>query len=338
MATYRFDVYGTTLNPHTAEKDPLPLVTEVAQRADRYGVDGLLAFYNHRNVDPWAVASAILGNTKNVTALVALQPLAVPPFTAAKLVHSLTRLYRRRIDLNLITGAAKEELVQLDDRLDHDERYERSVEYATIVRALLASDEPLIHEGRYYRYLGLRTYSALSPEEMPRIFVAGSSEASRRAAARVADVAVTHPEPVSMFAETFRDRTESEAGPGPRTAIRVGLIARPTREEAWSTARSQYPADRFAQLKTEMRKKSENDWSRRLATLSTEDGTYDDVYWTGVFRADRGSLPMLVGDYGQVADYLGRYLALGVSVVLLGGLLTEEDFRHAGVVLSALRA
>lgn len=38
-----------------------------------------------------------------------------------------------------------------------------------------------------------------------------------------------------------------------------------------------------------------------------------------------------------MAGYLERYLDLGVSTLILGGGLGEEDFEHASVVLSDLR-
>jgi alkanesulfonate monooxygenase SsuD/methylene tetrahydromethanopterin reductase-like flavin-dependent oxidoreductase (luciferase family) len=164
--------------------------------------------------------------------------------------------------------------------------------------------------------------------------VAGSSEAGRKAAADVADVSVTHPEPVASFAGYFA----TPARAGLRTGIRIGLLARATDEEAWLAAREQYPSDRLSHLKTVMRQKSESDWSRRLARLALADETYDDVYWTGAYRAGKGSAPLLVGGYERVAEYLGRYLELGVSHVLLGGSLTEEEFRHNAVVLSLLRS
>jgi alkanesulfonate monooxygenase len=44
-----------------------------------------------------------------------------------------------------------------------------------------------------------------------------------------------------------------------------------------------------------------------------------------------------VGSYGKVADYLERYLDLGVSTVILAGGFGEEDFEHASVVIGALR-
>ncbi|MGW7466977.1 LLM class flavin-dependent oxidoreductase [Streptomyces xantholiticus] len=334
MPRRQFEVFGTAPAPHPREGDPLPLITKLARRAEEYGVDGLLAFYNHKSLDPWAVASAILLHSKALTPIVALQPYALAPFTAAKLIHSLNRLHGRRIDVNLITGAAKEELDQIDETLDHDQRYERAIEYATVLRHLLSSDEPLVHQGRHYRYRRLRTHSRLEPEEQPRIFVAGSSPASRRAAEQIGDIAITHPEPVDAFAETFI----APSGSGPKTGIRIGLVARPTDDEAWEVARALHPSDRLTERKTLMRKRSESDWSRRLADLASRGETYDDVYWTGAYRADKGSMPLLVGSYREVARYLDRYLALGVDTILLGRLFTEEDFRHSSIVLDAVRA
>jgi alkanesulfonate monooxygenase SsuD/methylene tetrahydromethanopterin reductase-like flavin-dependent oxidoreductase (luciferase family) len=334
MMAHDFDVYGTALQPGPPESNPLQLVTEFAQRAERYQMDGLLAFYNHHDLDPWAVAATILQHTKAITPLVAVQPYALAPFTAAKMIYSLTALHHRRIDLNLITGATKQELDQIGDQLDHDERFERATEYMTVLRALVSSDEPLVHEGRFYRYRALRMHARLEPEVRPRTFVAGSSAAGQRMAAAVADVAITHPEPVGQFATTFL----GPAREGLRIGIRVGLVARSTDEEAWSAARALYPEERIARLKTAMRKQSQSDWIRRLAQLATEDGVYDGVYWTGAYRTDKGNMPVLVGTYRKVADYLERYLALGVRTVILAGMLVEEDFEHAAVVLADLRS
>ena len=332
MARYNFSVLATTPAPQAADGDFLQQFTDFAQRAERNQIDGLLIFCSHRYFDPWAVAATILQSTKTITPLVALQPYALAPFTAAKLIWSLTTLHHRRIDLNLITGAAKDELDQIGEQLDHDERYERATEYMTVVSALLSSDEPLMHDGRFYRYPGLLMYSRLDPEVRPQIFVAGSSAAGRKMAAAVADVAITHPEPVEQFADTFSSPARKDLG----TGIRIGLVARPTKEEAWSAARTLFPEKRITRIMTAMRKRSESDWMRRLAHLATQEGVYDEVYWTGAFGKE--SMPTLVGAYREVADYLERYLALGVRTIILGGTYAEEDFQHVAVVLAELRS
>lgn len=334
-----FNVYGTALSSDSGGCDALQRVAKLAIRAEQYGINGLLAFYNHHDFDPWAIAAVIMQHTMSVSPLVALQPYALPPFTAAKLIHTMTRLYQRRIDINLITGAAKEELGQIGESLDHDERYERAIEYASIVRSLLSTEEAVAHQGRYFQYPALRMNSWLDPEERPRIFVAGSSPAARRTAEAVGDIVITHPEPVDQFATTFLNLAESGHNETGRLGIgiRIGMVARETDEAAWEEARDLYPSDRRSLLKAAMRKRSESDWSRRLAVLASQGEIYDDVYWTGAFRADKGSMPLLVGSYSRVTDYLDRYLALGVETVLLGGDITEEDFGHTARVLADLR-
>lgn len=331
MARYDLNVLATMPAPDPAEGGPLRHFTEFAQRAERYEIDGLLIFYSHNYHEPWALAATILQSTKTITPLVAMQPYALAPFTAAKLIWSLTTLHERRIDLNLITGAAKDELDQVGEQLDHDERFERATEYMTVLSALLSSDDPLVHDGRFYRYRGLRMHSRLNPEIRPQVFVAGSSAAGQGMAAAVADVVITHPEPVELFADTFLSNARKDLGIG----IRIGLIVRPTKEEAWSAARGLFPEERIGQLRTKMRKRSESDWTRRLAHLATGEGVYDEVYWTGAF--DRQSMPMLVGAYREVADYLERYLALGVRTIILGGTVAEDDFQHVSHVLAELR-
>ncbi|GLL03746.1 LLM class flavin-dependent oxidoreductase [Dactylosporangium matsuzakiense] len=338
---FDFDVYGTALEPHPDQRNTLRYLGDVAQLAERHGFEGLLSFYNHRNLDPWMVAATLLHTTTTLVPLVAVQPYAVGPLTTAKMVHTLSSLHGRRVDVNLITGAAKEELVQIGDTIDHDQRYARAMEHMQVVSSLLGSNEPFNHDGAHYRFRGLRADAALDPQLHPRVFVAGASEAGRKAAFAVGDVAVTHPEPVQLFAEGFlashAAAVRAAARQPPRVGIRVGLVARPTSEEAWEFARTQYVADRYTRLKMSMRKKSDSVWSRQMAALATEGDVYDEVYWTGAYRSDQGFAPLLVGDYEQVAQYLAEYLTLGVSTVLLAAVYSEEDFRHVDRVLTLLR-
>ncbi|MCP2163172.1 LLM class flavin-dependent oxidoreductase [Goodfellowiella coeruleoviolacea] len=328
-------VYGTALPGRPSESNSVVGIGELAQRAERYGYEGLLVFYNHENLDPWIVAATILQQTKSLVPLVAVQPYALPPFTAAKMLHGLACLHHRRLDVNLITGGIRGELDQVGDRLDHDERYARAVEYISVVRALLSSSEPLDHNGKHYHFHRLLAHCALEEALRPKVFVAGSSDAGRAASVAVADVAVTHPEPVAAFAEHFAATRRAD---GQSLGIRVGLIARETDEQAWQVAAAQYVPDRRSRHMTMLKTRSESDWNRRMARLAVAAETYDDVYWTGAYRADRGLMPLLVGSYDRVSEYLGRYLALGVRTLLLGGVLSEEEFRHCDIVLSQVRS
>lgn len=310
-----------------------PRLAALAQRAEKHGFTGLLVFYDHMVLDPWTVAGVLLQQTSTLVPLVAIQPYALPPFTAAKTISSLTSLYRRRIDLNIVTGAAPEERDQIGDTLDHDERYARAAEYVALLHRLLGSDEPLTWNGEHYRFRNLRINTMLPEHLRPRIFVPGSSEASRSLVEQVGHVTITHPEPVDRFAESF---AATHKGSGVEMGIRVGLVARRTGEEAWTAALDGHEVDRAARLRTLLKRESESDWNRRMALLASEADVYDDVYWTGLYSTGRTGAPVLVGSYDQVAGYLKRYIALGVTKLLLTKVDTEDDFRHAGSVLTRL--
>lgn len=334
---YEFDVYGTALEHRADPKHnnhSLPALRELFGRAESHGFAGMLLDYNHQHIDPWVNASTLLGATRTMVPLVAVNPYAIPPFSAARMIHSLSSQYGRRVDLNMITGARPRELEQIGDTIGHDERYDRATEYVRTLRAMLGSDRALTYEGRYYRFSELDMHAKVDAELTPRFFVAGASEASRRMATAVADYAITHPQPVDMYAKEFVAPREG----GVQVGIRVALLARPTSEQAWQEARERYPDNRLTRLMVTMRGKSDSEWSRRIAELAKDGEVYDGVYWTGIYRADKGAAPLLVGSYEQVAEYLGRYLDLGITKVLLGYMFDEEDFRHADAVLSMLRA
>lgn len=332
--TYEFSVYGTAYQPHpSGGRISLGELAALSRCAEGHGFDGLLTFYDHRNYDPWTMAAVMLQQTARLVPLVAVQPYATPPFSAAKAIHSLTELYGRRLDLNLIIGSSKGELDQVGDTTPHDDRYDRAREYLSVVNRLLRSSEPLDHEGRYYRYRRLQIFSRVDDAHLPRVFVAGSSASGRGVALQVGGVSVTHPEPVDMFTKDFTECNDR----GLELGVRFGLLARPTDEEAWDSARSMYPGDRAAYIETVLKRNSESDWSQRMAVLATDGDLYDGVYWTGLYRSAKAAAPLLVGSYERVAEYLARYLALGIRTILLSQVHTENDFRHAHRVLSMLR-
>lgn len=299
--------------------------------AEEHGFTGSLIFYGHNTLDPWSVASVMLHHTERLVPLVAVQPNAYPPHTTAKMLASLTLLHDRRIDLNLVTGAAANELAQLGDAIDHDERYLRLGEYAEVLDAFIASPSPVHHKGRFYEYSGAQMHTALHERVRPRVFVAGASEASRTLAAKLGATSVTHPVPVSQFEAAPTDL----AGP---VGIRIGVLARPTADAARAEAEGRYVLSRESSIRTLKRTTSESVWARNIAELAVARESYDEVYWTTAFRSGAASYPMLVGTYEQVSSYLKEYLDLGVSSIILAGMQTEEEFRHFDQVRKAIEA
>src|SRR2546427_5863052 len=106
------------------------------------------------------------------------------PYTVAKMMATLSHLYGRRIDLNMVAGGFKNDLLALNDETPHDARYERLVEYTSIILQLLAGAGPVTFRGRFPAVTNLTLVPKLDPALSPRVTGSGSSEAGL-AAARV---------------------------------------------------------------------------------------------------------------------------------------------------------
>jgi alkanesulfonate monooxygenase len=167
-------------------RDPKKYVDElmrVAQFADSNGFEGILLFEgNDVFVEPWAMAQHIIGETTRSSPLIAVNPVYMHPFTAAKFVSSFAQLHGRKVYLNMITGTAVSDLQGLGDEQSHADRYVRLGEFIALMRQLLASPRPTTFEGRFYRASNLQLRPRLPPELMPEFLVAGQSEPAQRVA------------------------------------------------------------------------------------------------------------------------------------------------------------
>ena len=124
--------------------------------AKRAGCHGILVYTDNGIADPWLVAQWIIQCTHALSPLVAVQPVYMTPYAAAKMVATLGYLHGRRVDLNMVAGGFRKDLLSFCDDTAHDDRYERLVEYAQVVRGLLTSSKPFSFEGTYYRLVNAR--------------------------------------------------------------------------------------------------------------------------------------------------------------------------------------
>src|SRR3569833_1044761 len=125
-------------------------VAAVADWADRDGWEAILVYADNRQADPWLVAQIIVEKTRHLRPLVAVQPLYARPFTVAKSVATLAQMYGRQVYLNMIAGSFPRDMEALCDSTAHDRRYDRVVEYATIVRDLFKTPGLLTFTGDFY--------------------------------------------------------------------------------------------------------------------------------------------------------------------------------------------
>jgi alkanesulfonate monooxygenase len=316
------EVFSTC--PQSAHTDPgnyLGRVADVARWSDEVGCRGILVYSDNSLVDPWLVSQVILQATEALCPLVAVQPVYMHPYTAAKMVASLAYLHGRRIYLNMLAGGFKGDLVALGDSTPHDERYDRTTEYTLIIKDLLAGGS-VTFKGKYYQVESLRLAPQLPPELYPGILISGSSPAGLAAARAIGATAVKYPEPPDRV-EARPDGEELGSG------IRIGIIARDTDEEAWRIAYERFPEDRKGQITHGLAMKaSDSHWHRQLSELGERPVSDRNPYWLGPFQNYKTFCPYLVGTYARVGEELAGYLRLGYETFVLDIPAAREELDH----------
>jgi alkanesulfonate monooxygenase len=283
----------------------------------------MLVYTDNQLVDPWLVAQLVIESTEQLCPLVAVQPVYMHPYTAARMVASLAHIYGRRIYLNMVAGASRHELRALGDRAEHATRYERLVEYTLLVRELLGGGR-VSFSGTYYTVTQLSLAPEIPPALFPQIFVSGSSEAGRDAARAIDATAVKFPKPPL--------EEVSLAMNGTRIGIRVGIVAREDDAEAWTVARTRFPDERKGQVTHALAMKvSDSHWHRELTEFGKHAPSAQNPYWLGPFENYQTFCPYLVGSYSTVADELARYIDLGIRTFIVDIPPNAEELEHTAV-------
>jgi alkanesulfonate monooxygenase len=301
-------------------------VYEVARWSEEAGCDGILVYTDNGLLDPWLVAHLIVQSTRSLSPLVAVQPIYMHPYTVAKMVTTLSLLHGRRIDLNIVAGGFKTDLLALDDRTPHDRRYDRLTEYTAIIRRLLEGGPPVTFKGEFYTVTNLSLRPALDPALMPRILLSGSSPEGLAAANTLGALPVRYPEPASQM---------ESLDSGCAFGIRVGIIGREDEVDAWRIARERFPEDRRGQATHQLAMKvSDSAWHRQLSALAPRLGS-ESAYWMIPFQNYKTFCPYLVGSYEGVGEELGRYLAFGCRAIILDVPPNATEMRHVALSIAA---
>jgi alkanesulfonate monooxygenase len=314
---------------------------QIARAAEDLGFTGVLTPTGTWCEDAWITTAALLGQTSQLRFLVAFRPNAIAPTLAAQQAATYQRVSGGRLLLNIVSGGEEAEQRRFGDWLDHDERYDRTDEFLTVLRGAL-SGRPLDFEGRYFHVAGA---TVNQPPDPPALYFGGASPAAEVVAARHADVYLAWGEPPNDLAPRIA-RVAALAAEHER-AIRFGLrlhiIARDTAAEAWAEA------DRFlaaidptiaAKVQRELAK-SNSVGQQRMQALHR--GSVDDLLlapnlWAGIGLVRGGAGTALVGSHDEVADRLEELHGLGFDEFILSGHPhLEEAYAVGEGVLPELR-
>jgi alkanesulfonate monooxygenase len=316
-------VYSTCpQSKDVAQCEYISRINEVARWSEEADCTGILVYTDNSLVDPWLVAQIIVQNTQHLSPLVAIQPVYMHPYSAAKMVASFSYLYRRRIALNMLAGGFKNDLLALNDSTPHDDRYLRTTEYTLIMRRLLETGDPVSFDGKYYSIKGLRMTPALPKELVPDILMSGSSTAGMVAASVTGATAVVYPRPIE---EELSEILPVSANRG----ARIGIIARERDSDAWQIAHERFPDDRKGQIAHKLAMKvSDSVWHRQLSETRVVSESNCSPYWLGPFQTYKTFCPYLVGSYERIAAELSRYITKGYTTFILDIPVSREELQH----------
>src|SRR6195952_3483182 len=317
-------------------------LSQVARAADRLGVTGGLTPTGAWCEDAWLSVAALARDTERLKFLVAFRPGFVVPALAAHMAATLQRISRGRLLLNVVTGGDAREQKAYGDFLSHDQRYERTAEFLSVVRKSWAA-EPFDFEGQHYQIAA----GGLRPEltaPAPTIYFGGASPAAEAVAAEHADVYLLWGEPPASIqerVERMRKRA-ADAGRELRFGIRLHVISRDTDGQAWAEAdrllAGMDPAaiaraqQQFAGMESVGQERM-----RALHNGGTDSLEIAPNLWAGVGLVRGGAGTALVGSHATVTERIAEYADLRLDTVILSGYPhLEECYRFAELVFPKL--
>lgn len=307
------------------------------------GFDRVLIGYGSGSPDGTQVAAHVAAHTERLGLLVAHRPGFVAPTLAARTFATLDQFSGGRTAVHIITGGHDAEQRRDGDHLGKDDRYARTDEYLDILKSAWTSEEPLSHEGRFYRFADF--LSEVRPVTKPRIplFFGGSSEAAYRVGGKHADVFALWGEPLAETAEQIASVRAAAQAAGRTEPPRISVSFRPilgrTEEEAWDRAHrildtinsrgaaGSFVGSRRATLPVGPDAQPQNTGSQRLLAAAAKGELHDRALWTPTAKATgaAGNSTALVGTPETVAQALLDYVDIGVTTLLIRGYDPLDD-------------
>ncbi|MFC4166465.1 LLM class flavin-dependent oxidoreductase [Teichococcus aestuarii] len=305
-----------------------------AQAHDQGGFDRILIGWYSNGPDGLQLATHAAAHTEKVGFLVAHRPGFQAPSTAARAFATLDQLSDGRAALHAISGGDDTDQARDGDWLNKDDRYARTDEYLSVLKAIWTAGAPVDHEGEYYRIKGAS--SEVRSVQQPRIplYFGGASEAALRVAGRHADVYALWGETRAQVREIVARVRAEAAKHGREKEVRFSLSFRPILAETESAAWEK--AERILHRIRQVRGQAalgaggaapQNAGSQRLLDAAALGDRPEGRLYTAIARETgaRGNTTALVGTPEQVAEAFLEYHELGVSTFLIRGFDPLED-------------
>lgn len=163
--------------------------------------------FNGAGFESFTWAAGIGASTKKSGVFATSHVPTMHPVMAAKQGMTIDHVTGGRFSLNIVTGWYRPEIEMFGEpQMEHDERYDRAVEWLDVIKQLWTRDEEFDFDGRYYTIK--KGWLAPKPVQKPYPVVmnAGGSDKGRHYAAKYCDVAFT-----VLASHKLEDMTEQVA-------------------------------------------------------------------------------------------------------------------------------
>jgi alkanesulfonate monooxygenase len=307
----------------TASDSPAPLPdmegwTHFARHAEAAGIDSVLISFSRYEPDPFVVSCALGQATTKLKFIAAYRSGLMQPTTFVQQMNTLSALVQGRVSLNVVAGSSKAEQHGYGDFLAHDERYARAEEFLAVCHSFWRADGDVNFAGKYYRVEEGKLHTPfLSPDRSaPEVYVSGHSESAEKLALtqgscllRVADA----PEKLAPTVARLRQQ-------GIEVCLRMGVLSRPTRDEAITVAESLLPERDIPREERSIAAKDDSQMYREATRVDVQGKNWlTPSLWTGLVPYYGPVWTTLLGTPAQITETLLEYKRIGVTQFIMSG-------------------
>jgi alkanesulfonate monooxygenase len=288
-----------------------------ARCAEQAGIESVLLSFSRYEPDTLMIACAVGRATTKLKFIVAYRSGLMQPTTFVQQLNTLSGLIEGRVAVNIVAGSSTAEQRGYGDFLEHDERYARAEEFLAICHAFWRREEEVDFQGNYFRVERgrLHTPYIASERTAPEIYVSGHSPQAERLALAQGSCwlrLIDTPEALAPLVARTRAR-------GVEVCLRLGLICRPTQEEAILAAEAMLPDEEIG--RRERRILANSDSQTLQGALATADsmGWMNRNLWAGLVPYYGSSAITLLGSPRELCEAFLEYKRIGVTQFIISG-------------------
>ncbi|WDE08027.1 LLM class flavin-dependent oxidoreductase [Thalassomonas viridans] len=309
-----------------------------AREAEELGFDSLLVDFNLKKPDPTLLALALGLQTQKIKFIIACRSGLMAPSYFVQQLNTLSHFIPGRFSLNVVAGHSPKEQHAYGDFLEHDQRFKRTEEFLAICRKLWSGAGELDFCGEYYRLFNAGIGTPFLPDEgnCPECFIAGSSPQALALAADQGDTWVS----LALPPEEMASQADQILTAGKAVAIRLSVICRPTRAQAWAAAEHLVASGEADTAVVGAVKAVENSFVQQSDSYgikqahrqanSEQSPWLSDVLWNGAVNTHGATAIALVGSAEEIASAIKAYQAIGVSQFIFSGWPQLDEMRIFG--------